>query len=113
MTTADLIAQLPGETRMAIVVGQGDFTVDELRTAFASAGPAMLTTEQASERFGFGVEYWRDVAKDMDGAVKGRHWLLPMGGCEAHMEARAIRRRRAQATPTSPTPARPQGLQAR
>ena len=113
MTAATALAALPRDTRVSIIVGQGDLTVDELVRAFVDTSPVMLTTEQAAERFGFQPTYWRKIAPTIAGSVKGRAWLLPVEGCEAHMEARA--HDTADEFPeTAPTPsARPQGLQAR
>lgn len=120
MTTAHTLASLPDTTRVSVIVGQGDITVEQLREAFTTEGPRYLTTEQASETFGFGPAYWRDLASELPGAVKGRHWLLPIESCEAHMKARANRRaaRRADRThanaaPASTPSARPQGLETR
>ena len=115
MTSAEAIAALHGGTRLSVVIGSGDMTADDLRAAFASSGPAMITTEQAAQRFGFQPDYWRGVAKDTPGAVKGRHWLLPIAACEAHVAARAQARRTPPAwskAPHAPS-ARPRGLQAR
>jgi hypothetical protein len=96
-------------------------TVDELRAALASEGPAFLTTAQASERYGWSQKYWAKLGRDMAGAFTDGHWHLPVEGCEAHVAAKArksnTRRKRypwyATATSTSSVGPRAPRLEAR
>jgi hypothetical protein len=111
MTLADLVAQLPDETRVSVTIGSGQFTAGDLRRAFGAKGKVFLTTQEAAERWGWTAGYWRDVAPAIDGAFKDQYWHLPDGGCEAHVAAKSRRRREATSAPTPR--ARPQGLQKR
>jgi hypothetical protein len=97
MNAAQAIASLPPDTRVSIIVGQGDMTADELREAFANQGPLYLTTAQASERYGWGRKYWARIGPEMAGAFNDGHWHLPVEGCEAHVAAKSTRARRRRA----------------
>lgn len=110
MTTAQAIASLPDDTPVSVTIGGSGTTVGELRLALSDSGPVLLTTQQASERYGWSPGYWASVAPDMPGAFRDRMWHLPREGCEAHVARK--RRRRAPATPSTGN-SRPSGLQER
>lgn len=93
MTLADLVAQLPDEARVCLIVGMGDMTKGELAAALASTGPVYITTAEASRRYSRSPKWWARAAKEIPGAHKDRHWRLPVAGCEEHL-ARLIRPRR-------------------
>jgi hypothetical protein len=93
MSIAETIAGLPGETRVSLIVGSGDMTLDELATALTDAGPVYITTAEASRRYSRSPKWWARAAREIPGAHKDRHWRLPVQGCEEHL-ARLIRPRR-------------------
>lgn len=94
MTLADLLAAADDTTRVSVTLGSGDLTIGELRAAFTRSGPVLITTEEASKRYGWGQGYWRDLAKVTHGAVKDRMWRIPVEACEAHVAAKRAPRRR-------------------
>jgi hypothetical protein len=93
MSIAETIAGLPGETRVSLIVGSGDMTLEELATALTDAGPVYITTAEASRRYSRSPKWWARAARSIPGAHKDRHWRLPVQGCEEHL-ARLIRPRR-------------------
>ena len=116
MTVAEVIAQLPDDTRVSVVIGGNGPTMAELRAAFVSSGPAYISTRQASEKFGWTPEYWADQAPEMEGAFKDQYWHLPVEGCESHVARKARNRRRIRgwkATPSPPSRPRSPALQRR
>jgi hypothetical protein len=107
VTTPEILASLPGETRCSLIVGSGEMTVDELRAALTSEGPLFLTTAQASERYGWSRKYWAKVGRDMPGAFTDGQWHLPVEGCEAHVAAKASQSTRRKRHPWSQAKAAP------
>jgi hypothetical protein len=103
MSIAETIAGLPGETRVSLIVGSGDMTLDELATALTDAGPVYITTAEASRRYSRSPKWWARAAKEIPGAHKDRHWRLPVRGCEEHLAALIRpRRKRGPWHPTRP-----------
>lgn len=81
MTLADLLAGADDATRVSVTLGAGDLTIGDLRAAFTRSGPTLVTTEEASKRYGWTPGYWRDVAKKTPGALKDRWWRIPVEAC--------------------------------
>lgn len=89
---AEVVAGLPDDVEFQIILGP--LTKRELKAAIAKeAGKAYLTTDEASERFGFSNYYWMEFARECEDAVKGRRWLIPAGACELHMRERSNRKK--------------------
>lgn len=100
---AEVVAGLPDDVEFQIVLGP--LTKRELKAAIAKeAGKAYLTTDEASERFGFSNYYWMDFARECEDAVKGRRWLIPASACELHMRERSNRRKRSRGRPRGGRP---------
>jgi hypothetical protein len=103
MSIARTIAGLPGETRVALIVGSGDMTLEELATALTDAGPVYITTAEASRRYSRSPKWWARAARSIPGAHRDRHWRLPVRGCEEHLAALIRpRRKRGPWHPTRP-----------
>lgn len=71
---AQLLETLPGDARCGITiqVGEGPYTIDELRTALVARHPRVITTGQAAQVFGWSTDTWARWAQagEIDGAVQ-------------------------------------------
>jgi hypothetical protein len=107
MTLAEMLAELPDDTRVSVTIGSGDVRVRELREAFTGPSPhAVLTTGQAAEQFGYSADTWRRWAGDIAGAYQdddGRGtWRLPVVGCIEHLRRLSAPKRRRRRGPWTP-----------
>lgn len=100
------LSNLPDDTRCALIVGQGDMTVGELREALRcrEESERVLTTGEAAETFGYAASTWAKWADEglVDGAYRddgdSGYWRLPLVGCRDHLadlrRGRNVRRRK-------------------
>lgn len=111
MTAAEVLAGLPDDARVSVIVGQGDMTIGQLRVAMSTATAVYITTSEAARRYSRSPEWWAAAAAagHVPGAWKDRVWRLPVQGCEEHLAA-LIRPRRHVPKPSPSTRVRPQGL---
>lgn len=82
---------LAPDTRLTIMIGTGDFTLAQLRTALAyDEGERMLSTAEASALLGYSRSWWAEQAGA--GRVHGAYrtgdnapWRLPAASCRQHL----------------------------
>lgn len=94
---AALLAHLPGNAEVTLTI-----KAEELRTAveMATGGPAIMSTRQASDVFGWCPKRWRGWAEAgrIAGAVQedgpGSPWRLPRESCRAVVEEEMAAARR-------------------
>ena len=99
LDAAAVLAHLPEDAKVTVTVTLADW----LRAREATrGGPAVLTTKQAADTFGYSPERWRRWAESgrvagawQDG--RGGPWRLQRTACEAHL--RSLTKRAARVVP--------------
>lgn len=97
MKLAEWIAGVPGPTRCSLVLGSGDYTVDELRAALAvDSGQRDMTARELAAEFGHSRDWWQDRARAglLPGAyqsgARGR-WYIPRSSATVFLRERRER----------------------
>lgn len=88
------LPELPGDTPCSLIVGSGEWTLDELRARLGDQEPEFVTTAQAHDLWPiYSRAKWARLAADgeIDGAWQegeGSPWNLPVPACRAYIKAR-------------------------
>lgn len=83
MRLSEALSHLPDDTRCSVVLGGGDLTLGELRSALAAQGSNRdMTARELAAEFGHSKDWWQDRARagEIPGSYqageRGR-WYIP------------------------------------